>query len=159
MPALPAKHYAAELQRQLLSLLGHEQIAARPDCGGKTGVIRFCATGGFAIPLAAGHGSSVAASNYGRVPNDIDAILDGACEFRWPRLDAEGTATRLNSALARRRFEHDVKEYPNAGHSFLDDPKGLIGVLGTVLGSSYEDKDAANAGGRIRAFFSRHLAE
>jgi len=26
MPALPAKHYAAELQRQLRSLLGHEQI-------------------------------------------------------------------------------------------------------------------------------------
>ena len=26
MPALPAKHYAAELQSQLRSLLGHEQI-------------------------------------------------------------------------------------------------------------------------------------
>ncbi|MGT2455389.1 hypothetical protein ACU4GI_19945 [Cupriavidus basilensis] len=26
MPALPAKHYTAELQRQLRSLLGHEQI-------------------------------------------------------------------------------------------------------------------------------------
>lgn len=26
MPALPAKHYAAELQRHLRSLLGHEQI-------------------------------------------------------------------------------------------------------------------------------------
>jgi len=26
MPALPAKHYAAELQRQLRTLLGHDQI-------------------------------------------------------------------------------------------------------------------------------------
>ncbi|MGT2434160.1 hypothetical protein ACU4HD_45440 (plasmid) [Cupriavidus basilensis] len=29
MPALPAKHYAAELQRQLRSLLGHEQIVTQ----------------------------------------------------------------------------------------------------------------------------------
>lgn len=29
MSALPAKHYAAELQRQLRSLLGHEQIVTQ----------------------------------------------------------------------------------------------------------------------------------
>ncbi|MHA6848817.1 hypothetical protein [Ralstonia syzygii] len=29
MPALPAKHYAADLQRQLRSLLGHEQIVTQ----------------------------------------------------------------------------------------------------------------------------------
>ena len=29
MPALPAKHYAAELQRRLRSLLGHEQIVTQ----------------------------------------------------------------------------------------------------------------------------------
>ena len=29
MPALPAKRYAAELQRQLRSLLGHEQIVTQ----------------------------------------------------------------------------------------------------------------------------------
>ena len=29
MPALPAKHYAAELQSQLRSLLGHEQIVTQ----------------------------------------------------------------------------------------------------------------------------------
>lgn len=29
MPALPAKHHAAELQRQLRSLLGHEQIVTQ----------------------------------------------------------------------------------------------------------------------------------
>jgi carboxymethylenebutenolidase len=44
------------------------------------------------------------------------------------------------------------------GTSFLDDYKGLIGVLGVVIGASYKDKDAADARGRIRAFFARHLA-
>jgi hypothetical protein len=29
MPALPTKHYAAELQRQLHSLLGHAQIVTQ----------------------------------------------------------------------------------------------------------------------------------
>ncbi|KAE8757281.1 hypothetical protein FSO04_24745 [Paraburkholderia madseniana] len=29
MPALPTKHYATELQRQLRSLLGHEQIVTQ----------------------------------------------------------------------------------------------------------------------------------
>ncbi|MEM5439397.1 hypothetical protein [Paraburkholderia diazotrophica] len=29
MPAIPAKHYAAELQRQLRTLLGHDQIVTQ----------------------------------------------------------------------------------------------------------------------------------
>jgi carboxymethylenebutenolidase len=70
----------------------------------------------------------------------------------------KGAAARLEDALDRHRIDHDVKEYPDAGHSFLDDHKGVVGVLGVVLGASYKDQDAADARGRIRAFFARHLA-
>ena len=86
----------------------------------------------------------------------------------WPVVGSYGkrdrglaeAAAKLESKFSERGIPHDIKEYPNAGHSFLDDPKGPIGVLGTVLGSSsYEDKDAANARGRIRALFSRNLTE
>ena len=116
----------------------------------------------FAILLAAGHGFSAIAPNYGQVPNDIDAILDGACpmvaSFGGRDRMLRGAAARLEDALDRRQIDHDVKEYPSAGHSFLDDHKGLIGVLGVIMGASYKDNEAADARGRIRAFFARHLA-
>ncbi len=73
---------------------------------------------------------------------------------RWRRTCSPGAA----GALGRHQIDHDVKEYPDAGHSFLDDHKGLIGVLGVVVGARYKDKDAADARGRIRTFFGRHLA-
>jgi carboxymethylenebutenolidase len=137
-------------------------LVDRQDCTGKTGVIGFCASGGFAILLAVGHGFSAVAPNYGHIPDDIDAFLNGACPMvasfgasDW--MVPKGTAARLEGALEQRKIEHDIKQYPGVGHAFLDDYKGPMRVLCVVLRASYKDKEAADARNRIRAFFARHL--
>src|SRR5450755_2871537 len=47
-------------------------LASRADCTGKTGVIGFCMGGGFALLCAPREGFSVAAVNYGEVPQDAE---------------------------------------------------------------------------------------
>jgi carboxymethylenebutenolidase len=58
-----------------------------------------------------------------------------------------------------------VKEYPQAGHEFLNDHEGagdkapvLFAVLGRLMpGSGYHEASAHDARRRILAFFSTHL--
>jgi carboxymethylenebutenolidase len=53
---------------------------------------------------------------------------------------------------------HDVKEYPDAGHSFLNDHDStLFAMMGKVIGGSYHEPSAQDARTRIIAFFGEHL--
>ena len=87
-------------------------------------MIGFCLGGGFALVLAGRPGWDAVAANYGALPQDL-AALDGACpvvaSYGGRDRYLRGAASTLETALTERGVEHDVKEYPDAGHAFLNE--------------------------------------
>ena len=145
-------------------------LAAREQCTGAVGVIGYCMGGGLALLLAP-KGFEAASINYGSARKRAYTadFLRGSCpivgSFGGKDRMLRGAAARLEGALTELGVDHDVREYPDAGHAFLNDHESagdpipfMLKVMGKLSpGMGYHEGPARDARARIVAFFNAHL--
>lgn len=97
------------------------------------------------------------------MPQDAVETLAGACPIvaSYGQRDRtlQGRAERLDAALTQLGVTHDVKEYPVAGHSFMNriNAGPLFAPIVTFIGANYEHAAAEDAYRRILEFFRTQL--
>lgn len=141
-----------------------DYLTQRSDCTGKVGIAGFCLGGGFAIVMA-NQGFAASAAQYGRIPKDLAAAVAGSCPMvaSYGGRDGSltGVADELTAALVDADVRHDVKEYPEAGHSFMNhtDPPWWSWPFNRSMHVGYVDTAATDAWRRILAMFESSLSD
>lgn len=142
-----------------------QTLIARQETTDKIGVLGFCMGGGFAL-MTLDAGFDAASVNYGMLPKDLDAAVENSCpvvtSYGARDVTIKGATVKLDAALTAAGIVHDSKEYPNAGHVFMNEKlngPALIRPLVRVINFGPDPVAAADAWERIDAFFGEHLAK
>ncbi len=140
-------------------------LASRPDVVGAIGIVGFCMGGGFAL-MTASRGFGAAAVNYGLLPAELDATLAGACpvvgSYGGRDRSLKGAAARLEQALTAASIPNDIKEYPEASHTFMNELRagpGWFRPISRVMGFGPDPDAASDAWARIDDFLRAHLTD
>lgn len=139
-----------------------EFLRADDRTTGKVGSAGFCLGGGFCLLLADRGVFDATAPNYGPFP-PATGVPARSCPIVASYGAADrllpGAAAKLEKGLADSGVPRDIKEYPGAGHSFLNDwgtPTPLR-IVERISGLHYAAPQAEDAWQRILRFFAVHL--
>lgn len=134
----------------------------------QVGIMGFCMGGRFALLYSAQAPVQVVAPFYGGVPKNAEA-LQGICPVvgGWGKKDRiyGHHGERLAKHLDVLNVEHDVKTYPETGHSYMNNHQTFVFKrLGKAnpMHAAYHEPSAEDSWRRVLAFFetifSRHNA-
>ncbi|MFE3292106.1 dienelactone hydrolase family protein [Rhodococcus sp. NPDC059234] len=138
-----------------------ELLSRRSDCTGAIGIAGICLGGGFAL-VASTKGFGASAPFYPPpMQRKYAEIGDGTCPIvaSFGQRDPfnRGSGKKLDEVLAHKGIPHDVKTYPNAGHSFAD--RAPLQAVSRIAGFGENKEATADAWRRVFTFFGHHLQQ
>jgi carboxymethylenebutenolidase len=138
---------------------GRRLLAARPEVDAdRIGTIGFCLGGSFAL-LLAGSGRYKVSAPFYNAPLPVPRSCPVVASYGGRDLTTRGFGHRLEARLDELGVPHDVRTYPEAGHSFFSRPPGVLGAMSkySPFRAEYHAASAEDAHRRIIAFFREHL--